>query len=138
MISDNLKAALSRIVETVAHLKSASVPTAHKPTIDGIRLEAAKTAQSSRDPQIEAAERWALAEVEKALGLDAALTAPPETPDAPPLTGGNAEPGVPSSADNPVMPLEFPDGVPTVPDPIEEKPLGELTDAELETLTKPE
>lgn len=138
MISENLKLALARIVELLPHLKAdgAAIPTAHRPTIEAIRSDAAKTAQGTRDPQIEAAERWALGEIEKALGAD--KSAAPITPDAPPPTGVSAEPGVSLPGDAIAQPKPLFATVENGGVALHDKPLGELTDAELEKLSEKE
>lgn len=120
-LTDATKAAIRRIVETLPHLKAqgdSAIPAAQRADVEAIRR--ATKNSGSRDPQIEAAEEWAVAEIEKT------LAEPAETSDAPPPIGGSAEPGVSQSAT-----IEG-GGV-----ALHEKPIGELSDEEVEKLNAP-
>lgn len=143
-LGSNTKNALRRIVETLPHLKAegTALPPACKPAIESIRAAAVQHAGGPRDVQIVAAEEWATAELKAALAADAAA----ETPLAPQESGGplgQGEPPIeskpePALADAPA-PAESPQaaivhgGV-----VVDNRPLSEIPDAELEAATAPE
>lgn len=117
--------AAREIVATLVHLKEApqGVPEHGRAGHESIRAEYARNASSERgpDPLLAAAEKWV---ADKLSGLA------PEKTDAPQETGGKTEPGIPP-ADEPFATVEH-GGV-----ALHDKPLGELSDADLETLTAP-
>lgn len=141
---------IREIVAALVHLKDppTGVPPHGWDAHGAIRREYERTQGSgSGDPLILAAEGW-LAEKLSGLVTPEVTPAPlPEPSDAPQPTGGGAEQGIPPAAE-PETPLEFPDGAPSVPPSfatvenggvaLHDKPLGELTDAELESLTAPD
>lgn len=131
ILGPNTKSAISRIVAALPFLKAGEngIPTAQRGVIEQIRRGALTSSEGARDVQIVSAEAWATAELEAALEAD--------------------KPAAEEPAENPT-PIEFPNGVPSVPPPVQEasiigggvavheKPLGDLSDAELEKLTAPE
>lgn len=96
MISDKLKAAITRFVPALIHLKAEganAIPTAHISDVTAIRTVAAQVHTAPRDPQIIAAENFVINLIEKALEDDAPqVPAPDPIPVAPPVPPAAAEP----------------------------------------------
>lgn len=85
MISDKLKAAITRFVPALIHLKaegSNAIPTAHIPDVTAIRTVAAQTHTAPRDPQVIAAENFVINLIELALEAEQPAVAPPVPPAA--------------------------------------------------------